>query len=295
MAAAWQRLGVLLAGTEGACLILDRSRTVRRNFFLSSKLNHFNLGSCFDGAFVALSVVALAKLIPKGSSECLSLRATMGPYQRFFKRPFDLMIAAPALLLLSPLICGTALAVWLSLGSPVVFAQARPGLHGRLFRVLKFRTMTAECDTTGALLPDAQRMTRIGGWLRRFSLDELPQLVNVLWGEMSLIGPRPLLPEYLALYSSEQQRRHTVRPGITGWAQVHGRNATTWELRLAQDVWYVANVKLRTDLTILFGTVRKVLRSEGIHSTGHATMPAFTGSAKRTAGVGFEDATEATG
>ena len=163
------------------------------------------------------------------------------------------------------------------LGSPVLFTQVRPGVHGKPFLMVKFRTMTDERDASGALLPDAKRLTPFGRFLRASSLDELPELWNVLRGEMSLVGPRPLLMEYLPLYSPEQARRHEVRPGITGWAQVNGRNAISWADKFALDVWYVDNRSLWLDVKILWRTVRKVLVRDGISAAGEATMPKFTG------------------
>lgn len=172
--------------------------------------------------------------------------------------------------------------VWLvrhKLGSPVFFRQVRPGLHGKPFEMVKFRTMTSECGPDGQLLPDAVRLTPFGRFLRATSLDELPELWNVLKGDMSLVGPRPLLIEYLPLYSPEQARRHEVRPGITGWAQVNGRNAIRWEDKFKLDVWYVDHRSLWLDMRILWLTVKKVLVRDGISAAGEATMPRFTGSA----------------
>jgi lipopolysaccharide/colanic/teichoic acid biosynthesis glycosyltransferase len=191
------------------------------------------------------------------------------------KRAIDVLGAAGGLLALAPPLLLISLAVRRSLGSPVLFRQVRAGRHGRAFELLKFRSMTEARDTAGALLPDGQRLTRLGRWLRSTSLDELPELINVLRGDMSLVGPRPLLPEYLPHYSAEQARRREVRPGITGWAAVQGRNAVSWERRLALDVWYVDNWSLWLDLKILLMTVVKVLRREGISAEGHATMPRF--------------------
>lgn len=193
------------------------------------------------------------------------------------KRLFDLVLAVAALAVLAlPLLVLYAL-VRRKLGSPALFCQVRPGLHGRPFMMVKFRTMTDERGVDGELLPDAQRLTAFGRFLRASSLDELPELWNVLRGEMSLVGPRPLLMEYLPLYSPEQARRHEVRPGITGWAQVNGRNAVSWEERFKLDVWYVDHRSLWLDLRILWLTVRKVLVREGISAQGEATMPRFTG------------------
>lgn len=194
------------------------------------------------------------------------------------KRMFDIVAAALALLLLVlPLLC-LAWLVRRKLGSPVLFCQIRPGLGGKPFRMIKFRTMTNTRDSNGVLLSDAQRMTPFGRRLRAASLDELPELINVLKGDMSLVGPRPLLMEYLPLYSAEQARRHEVRPGITGWAQINGRNALSWEDRFKLDIWYVDHRSLWLDLKILALTVRKVLVREGISAAGEATMSKFTGT-----------------
>lgn len=197
---------------------------------------------------------------------------------RIGKRIFDLALAVPGLILLSPIMLLVAAAVALGLGRPVFFTQVRPGLHGRPFRMYKFRTMTEARDGRSNLLPDAQRLTPLGRFLRSTSLDELPELWNVIRGEMSLVGPRPLLMEYLDRYTPEQARRHEVKPGITGWAQVNGRNALNWEDRFKLDVWYVDHASLLLDLKILFITIIKVLRREGITAGGHATMPAFQGT-----------------
>ncbi|PUE49056.1 sugar transferase [Limnohabitans sp. 2KL-1] len=193
------------------------------------------------------------------------------------KRLFDLLASAMGLLLLAVPLALLAWQVRRKLGSPVLFTQVRPGLHGRPFRMVKFRTMTDARDASGALLPDAQRLTPFGRFLRASSLDELPELWNVLRGEMSLVGPRPLLMEYLPLYSPEQARRHEVRPGITGWAQVNGRNAISWADKFALDVWYVDHRSLWLDVRILWLTVRKVLVRDGISAAGEATMPRFEG------------------
>ncbi len=193
------------------------------------------------------------------------------------KRLFDLVVAIAALAVLAlPLLVLYAM-VRRKLGSPALFRQVRPGLHGQPFMMVKFRTMTDARGPDGELLPDALRLTAFGRFLRASSLDELPELWNVLRGEMSLVGPRPLLMEYLPLYSAEQARRHELRPGITGWAQVNGRNAVSWEERFRLDVWYVDHRSLWLDLRILWLTVRKVLVREGISAQGEATMPRFTG------------------
>ena len=194
------------------------------------------------------------------------------------KKIFDFTVALGALAILSPVLGVVAIIVRAQLGAPVLFCQTRPGLQGKPFSILKFRTMTNARDAQGNLLPDAQRLTRFGRFLRSTSLDELPELFNVLRGDMSLVGPRPLLMAYLPLYSPEQARRHEVRPGITGWAQVNGRNALSWEEKFAMDVWYVDHRSLRLDVKILVLTVRKVLARDGISAAGEATMPRFTGS-----------------
>jgi len=194
------------------------------------------------------------------------------------KRLVDILVAACALIVLSPLLLGIAALVCVKLGRPVLFRQKRPGLHGKPFFMVKFRSMSDERDASGALLPDAQRLSRFGRWLRTTSCDELPELWNVLLGSMSLVGPRPLLMEYLPLYSPAQARRHEVRPGITGWAQVNGRNAILWEQKLAYDTWYVDHRSLALDMKIIVMTVVAVLRRSDINQHGHATMEPFTGS-----------------
>jgi lipopolysaccharide/colanic/teichoic acid biosynthesis glycosyltransferase len=193
------------------------------------------------------------------------------------KRIFDLMLALGGVILLGPLMGTIALLVWAALGSPVLFRQQRPGLHGKPFILYKFRTMTQAQDGAGNLLPDEQRLVRIGRFLRSTSLDELPELFNVVRGDMSLVGPRPLLVQYLDRYSPEQMRRHEVRPGITGWAQVNGRNAITWEQKFALDTWYVDHLSLGLDLKILWLTTWKILKREGINPPGQAAMPEFMG------------------
>ncbi len=192
------------------------------------------------------------------------------------KRLFDLLLTLVAAILFSPILLITTLLVRQKLGSPILFSQQRPGLDGKPFRMYKFRTMTDERDANGDLLPDAQRLTQFGCFLRSTSLDELPAFWNVFKGDMSLVGPRPLLMEYLPLYSPEQACRHNVRPGITGWAQVNGRNAISWEEKFKLDVWYVDNQSFWLDLKILFLTLRKVFVREGISAEGEATMPKFT-------------------
>lgn len=194
------------------------------------------------------------------------------------KRIFDVVASGIGLLVLSPVILVVALLIHRKLGSPVFFRQTRPGLKGKPFEMVKFRTMLDATDKQGNLLPDDQRMTPFGSFLRSSSLDELPELWNVLKGDMSLVGPRPLLMEYLPLYSSEQYRRHEVRPGVTGWAQVNGRNAISWEDKFRLDVWYVDHRSLWLDLKILFMTVKKVLVRDGISEDGEVTMSRFTGN-----------------
>lgn len=194
------------------------------------------------------------------------------------KRSFDVVVSATALLVLAIPLAALALMIRMRLGSPVLFVQERPGLHGKPFRMTKFRTMTSERDAEGNLLPDHLRLPPFGRFLRASSLDELPELWNVLKGDMSLVGPRPLLMEYLPLYSLEQGRRHAVRPGITGWAQVNGRNALSWERKFECDVWYVDHHNLLLDARIIWMTVRKVFKREGISAAGEATMPRFRGS-----------------
>jgi lipopolysaccharide/colanic/teichoic acid biosynthesis glycosyltransferase len=193
------------------------------------------------------------------------------------KRTFDVLGATLALLLFSPVILILALRIRRQMGAPILFRQTRPGLAGRPFEMVKFRTMRDAHDAQGNPLPDAERLTDFGRFLRSSSLDELPELWNVLKGDMSLVGPRPLLMEYLPLYSTAQARRHEVRPGITGWAQVNGRNAISWDEKFAFDVWYVDNRSLWLDLKIIWLTIRKVVSREGISAAGEATMPKFQG------------------
>lgn len=194
------------------------------------------------------------------------------------KRAFDLTAAVTSLVLFSPLLLIVTMLVLTRLGRPIIFKQVRPGLYGRPFAIFKFRTMRDAHDAQGNPLPDHLRLTRLGRLLRSTSLDELPGLLNVARGEMSLVGPRPLLMQYLPLYSDQQARRHLVRPGLTGWAQVNGRNALDWESKFAHDVWYVDHRSFMLDLRILWMTVRKVLLREGISAEGEATMSPFTGS-----------------
>jgi len=199
-------------------------------------------------------------------------------YRVYLKRLFDLTVCVPALVFLSPLYALLALIVRVTLGSPILFCQQRPGLHGRLFSMLKFRSMTDARDAEGNLLPDVDRLTPFGWFLRNTTLDELPELINVLRGEMSLVGPRPLLAEYRDLYTPEQWRRHEMPPGMAGPVLAGGRNVLSWDEKFALDVWYVDNWSLWLDVKILLLTAWKVLKREGVSAEGHATVPRFTGS-----------------
>ena len=199
-------------------------------------------------------------------------------YSRYFKRGIDIIVSSSVLLLFLPL--GGVITLLLALsnkGKPFFF-QIRPGKNEQLFKIVKFKTMNDKVDAYGNLLPDAQRLTRIGSFVRKTSLDEIPQLLNVLKGDMSLIGPRPLLVEYLSLYNSQQKQRHNIRPGITGWAQVNGRNAISWEQKFEYDVWYVQNYSFKLDVKIVFLTLKKVVMREGIASETSVTMEKFTGN-----------------
>ena len=200
-------------------------------------------------------------------------------YKRYFKRPLDILISGTALLCLSPLLA--AVTLWLHFankGAGAFFLQDRPGKNGRIFKVVKFKTMTDERDSDGNLLPDSRRLTPVGRFVRSTSIDELPQLWNVLRGDMSLIGPRPLLVQYLPLYSPTQARRHEVRPGITGWAQCHGRNAISWQKKFDLDVWYVDNLSFTTDCRVIITTLKKVIRRADISSSTSETMEFFNGN-----------------
>lgn len=200
-------------------------------------------------------------------------------YKHFFKRVIDFTIALVALLVIWPILL--IIYIWLTIankGAGALFYQERPGLHGNIFKVIKFKTMTDERDAEGKLLPDADRLTKVGRFVRSTSIDELPQLINVLKGDMALIGPRPLRVYYLPLYSKEQMRRHDVRPGISGWAQCHGRNAISWKQKFEYDVWYVDHVSLWTDIKVIFITINNVLRRKDINSATSTTMEAFNGN-----------------
>lgn len=233
--------------------------------------------NAWDGRVIKL-LLALASTRQAGVSafEPLILGQTGNP---MFKRVFDFSVALFLLVLLAPLFVVTAIMVKAVLGGPVLFCQTRPGWHGRPFRFYKLRTMQDSRDTQGQLLPDSERLSRFGSFLRACSLDELPQLLNVVKGDMSLVGPRPLLMEYLPLYTDEQARRHDVRPGITGWAQINGRNAISWENKFALDVWYVDHQSFWLDIRIILLTVMRVFQACGINQAGQATMSRFTGNA----------------
>lgn len=199
-------------------------------------------------------------------------------YRHFFKRFFDFWISLIALICISPVLL--IVTIWLhyaNKGAGAFFTQERPGKDGKIFKVIKFKTMTDERDAHGELLPDAERLTKVGQFVRSTSIDELPQLINVLKGDMALIGPRPLLVQYLPLYSKEQARRHDVRPGISGWAQCHGRNAISWKQKFEYDVWYVDHLSLMTDLKVIWITIQKVLQRDGINEEGQATIEEFNG------------------
>lgn len=198
-------------------------------------------------------------------------------YARYLKRPLDIMMSSAGLLVLSPLLLLTALLVKTSLGNPVIFKQERPGLKGKIFTLYKFRTMTGEKDGSGNLLPDRERLTPFGRSLRSLSIDELPELFNIIKGDMSIVGPRPLLVEYLPLYSEEQKKRHDVRPGLTGLAQVSGRNAAAWDERFAFDIYYAENLSFALDCRILMMTPAKILKRQGINKSGNVTMEKFRG------------------
>ena len=210
-------------------------------------------------------------------AEALQLRSRQSGWRLWIKRLLDRSAALCGLVVISPLLVVVGAVVWLALGRPIFFRQRRPGRFGRAFTLVKFRTMSERRDKSGNLLPDGHRLTRVGRFLRATSLDELPQLWNVLRGDISLVGPRPLLMDYLPRYSAEQARRHDVLPGITGWAQINGRNALSWEQKFSMDVWYVENWSLLLDLKIMATTLLRVLKRNGISNHGHATMPEFSG------------------
>lgn len=201
-----------------------------------------------------------------------------GPYEAFFKRPLDVLLAGSAMILLSPIMGITALLVKVNLGSPVLFTQQRPGQNEKIFKIYKFRTMTDKKDENGELLSDEERLTKFGQLLRSTSLDELPELFNILKGDMSIVGPRPLLVEYLERYNEEQKHRHDVRPGLTGYAQVSGRNSLSWDEKFKDDLSYIEKISFINDLKIILQTIRIVLTKSGIHSETSVTMEVFTGN-----------------
>ena len=205
-----------------------------------------------------------------------------GFYEKYIKRLLDIVLSGAALVILSPLLLITAVLVRIKLGSPVIFTQERPGKDEKVFKLHKFRSMTDARDASGNLLPDKERLTRFGAKLRSLSIDELPELWDIFRGKMSIVGPRPLLVKYLPLYNEEQRHRHDVRPGLTGWAQVHGRNLTSWEERFEYDVEYVNNISFALDVKIIIMTIRCVFAREGINAEGSATMEAFTGTGAST-------------
>ena len=202
----------------------------------------------------------------------------VGFYEKYIKRLLDFTLSFLALIVLSPVLLVTAVLVRIKLGSPIIFRQERPGKFEKIFRLYKFRSMTDECDENGNLLPDDQRLTRFGQILRSTSLDELPELLNILRGDMSIVGPRPLLVKYLPLYNEEQKHRHDVRPGLTGWAQANGRNAISWEEKFKLDVWYVQHISFCVDVKVIFMTVKKVFCRDGISSETSVTMEEFSGT-----------------
>jgi lipopolysaccharide/colanic/teichoic acid biosynthesis glycosyltransferase len=202
-------------------------------------------------------------------------------YKSFLKRTFDLALALAGFLFLMPVYFVVSLIIRIKLGSPIFFKQRRPGLNGKIFNIYKFRTMTNKCDRNGILLPDSYRLTKFGQFLRSTSLDELPGLLNVINGSMSLVGPRPLLVEYLPLYSQIQARRHEAKPGITGWAQVNGRNKISWDEKFDLDVWYVTNLSFMLDIKILWLTLKKVHMQDGISHNNHVTMDKFKGTLQK--------------
>ncbi|WP_039054101.1 sugar transferase [Sphingobacterium sp. T2] len=199
-------------------------------------------------------------------------------YKNFFKRIIDFIVALLGFVILSPVFLIVTIGLFFANGGKPFFFQSRPGKGGKIFKIIKFKTMNDKRDAEGKLLPDAERLTKIGSFVRKTSLDEIPQLINVIRGDMSLIGPRPLLVEYLPLYNTHQARRHEVRPGITGWAQVNGRNAISWKQKFDYDVWYVDNISFVLDVKIILMTIKKVFKREGISAEGHVTIEPFTGN-----------------
>ncbi len=227
---------------------------------------------------VATAVVATKNAISSNKQETKHKQAF---YEKYVKRPQDFFCAGLATIVLSPILVMTSVLVKIKLGSPVLFTQERPGKDEKIFKLMKFRTMTDERDESGQLLPDADRLTSFGAFLRATSIDELPEIINILKGDMSFVGPRPLLVRYLERYNEQQRHRHDVRPGLTGYAQAHGRNAVSWEDKFAMDVWYAENVTFVNDLKIIFDTIKIVLTREGINSATAATMEEFMGTPQK--------------
>ncbi len=230
------------------------------------------------GIVIVAAVVAVIAGVADVVSHKASCHKPYGPYEKYIKRPLDAFLATGALIVFSPILLTIAILVRVKLGSPVLFKQDRPGRNEKIFKLYKFRTMTDERDENGELLPDEQRLTPFGKWLRSTSLDELPELVNVVSGRLTLCGPRPLLLRYLCRYSEEQHHRHDVRPGLTGYAQAHGRNTVSWEDKFAMDVWYANHVTFTTDVRIIWATVMTVLKRDGISSETSVTMEEFMGT-----------------
>ncbi len=230
------------------------------------------------GIVIVAAVVAVIAGVADLVSHRESSHKPYGPYERYIKRPLDAFLATGALIVFSPILLITAVLVRVKLGSPVLFCQERPGKDEKIFRLYKFRTMTDERDVNGELLPDRIRLTSFGKFLRSSSLDELPELLNIIKGDMSIIGPRPLLVRYLDRYNEEQHHRHDVRPGLSGYAQAHGRNAVSWEDKFAMDVWYVNHITFIGDVNIIWDTVMAVLKRDGISSETSATMEEFMGT-----------------
>jgi undecaprenyl phosphate N,N'-diacetylbacillosamine 1-phosphate transferase len=233
------------------------------------------------GAAAIISIHMTGKCIRKSmrrKNSIVVIPHKQGFYEKYVKRPMDVCCASVALVVLSPVMAVTAVLIRIKLGSPVIFTQERPGLNGEIFKLYKFRTMTDARDKNGKLLLDAERLTKFGSWIRSLSIDELPELWNILRGDIAICGPRPLLKSYLPIYNEHQVRRHEVMPGLTGYAQVHGRNSISWEEKFDMDVWYVDHVSFWTDVKIILDTVKTVLSRDGIHSETSATMEYFTGT-----------------
>ena len=230
------------------------------------------------GIVIVAAVVAVIAGVADLVSHRESSHKPYGPYERYIKRPLDAFLATGALIVFSPILLITAVLVRTKLGSPVLFCQERPGKDEKIFRLYKFRTMTDERDENGELLPDEVRLTKFGRMLRSTSLDELPELLNIIKGDMSVVGPRPLLVRYIDRYNEEQHHRHNVRPGLSGYAQAHGRNAVSWEDKFAMDVWYTRHVSFVTDVKIIRDTIMAVLKHDGISSETSATMEEFMGT-----------------